>query len=392
MGRSTTQRRTLLVTGTAHALHDGYTDAIYALLPVWQAEFGLSYGLLALIRGVYAGAMAILQVPSGWTANRFGAKTVLALGTALAALGYLLSGFTGGAIGLCAALAVSGAGSSVQHPIGSAAVSRAFGANAREPLGIYNFSGDLGKAAIPAGASLLLMFMTWRNAVWVIAGLGCLVAVLIAVFMPAPVKQPAGQAAGATINGRAAAGPGFRLLLVIGILDTAVRTGFLMFLPFVLQLKGATLPTVGIALAMVFLGGAAGKFAFGWVGARIGVFRTVLLTEGGTAAAILLVLALPLAPALCVLPLLGVLMNGTSSVLYGTVPELSAKDRTAHFFALFYTGVIGSGAVAPVFYGALGDIVGAIWATGMTAITALTTIPFAFALSRQLSDDNPRTA
>ena len=30
-------------------LHDGYTDQLYALLPIWQTEFGLSYAGLALL-------------------------------------------------------------------------------------------------------------------------------------------------------------------------------------------------------------------------------------------------------------------------------------------------------------------------------------------------------
>ncbi|GCC48459.1 hypothetical protein chiPu_0032931, partial [Chiloscyllium punctatum] len=142
--------RTLTVTGLNHALHDGYTDLIYVLLPVWQAEFALSYGLLALLRGLYAGAMAGLQIPVGRIAERIDGKIILIAGTALSALGYVCAGFSGGVIGLGLALALSGAGSSTQHPIASAAVSRAYGAGARGPLGIYNFSGDLGKAAIPA--------------------------------------------------------------------------------------------------------------------------------------------------------------------------------------------------------------------------------------------------
>ena len=40
------QRRTLFIAGIAHALHDGYTDMIYVLLPVWQTEFGLGYAAL----------------------------------------------------------------------------------------------------------------------------------------------------------------------------------------------------------------------------------------------------------------------------------------------------------------------------------------------------------
>lgn len=43
------QKRGLLAACLAHALHDGYTDALYAFLPVWQAQFGSSYAALALV-------------------------------------------------------------------------------------------------------------------------------------------------------------------------------------------------------------------------------------------------------------------------------------------------------------------------------------------------------
>ena len=38
-----TEHRAAGVAFGAHALHDGYTDLIYVMLPIWQAEFGLSY-------------------------------------------------------------------------------------------------------------------------------------------------------------------------------------------------------------------------------------------------------------------------------------------------------------------------------------------------------------
>lgn len=370
--------RTLTTTGVNHALHDGYTDLIYVLLPVWQAEFALSYGVLALLRGLYAGTMAGLQIPVGRLAERIDGKIVLVIGTALSALGYALAGFSGGIIGLGCALALSGAGSSTQHPLASAAVARAYGTAARGPLGVYNFSGDLGKAAIPALTSMLLVVMSWRHALLLIAGVGVIVAVGMALLMPATGKAHAGKTKTVT---RAGGGRGgFHLLLWIGILDTAVRMGFLTFLPFLLQAKGASLPASGVALALVFIGGAAGKFTCGWLGARVGTLRTVLITEGGTAACILAVLALPLAPTMVLLPLLGVMLNGTSSVLYGTVPELAPPDRAERAFALFYTGTIGSGAVAPVLYGVLGDAVGPVLATVATAATALAICPLVWRL------------
>jgi MFS transporter, FSR family, fosmidomycin resistance protein len=78
------------------------------------------------------------------------------------------------------------------------------------------------------------------------------------------------------------------------------------------------------------VGGAAGKLVCGYLGAWLGVLRTVILTEGLTAAA----------------------LNGTSSVLYGTVPELVAPEQRTHAFGIFYTGTAGAAAVAPVPFGA----------------------------------------
>jgi MFS transporter, FSR family, fosmidomycin resistance protein len=377
--------RTLTVTGLNHALHDGYTDVIYVLLPIWQTEFALSYGALALLRGLYSGTMAGLQIPASRLAARVDGKILLAIGTAVSALGYALAGLSGGIVGLALALALAGAGASTQHPLASAAVSRAYGKGARQPLGIYNFTGDLGKAAIPALISVLLVSMSWRHGALVLACAGLVVSACVAFWMPAVGKgyesKPKTPST-STGEGRG----GFYWLLAIGMLDSAVRMGFLTFLPFLLRDKGASLPMSGFALALVFIGGAAGKFTCGWLGERMGTLRTVLLTEGATAILILGVLILPLTPVMVLLPLLGVMLNGTSSVLYGTVPELTPPHLTERAFALFYTGTIGLGATAPVLYGLLGDAFGVTVATVTTAVTALAICPLALVLARHLND------
>ena len=65
MERWPPQRRNLAAACLAHFLHDDYTDQLYALLPVWQPEFGLSYAGLALVRALYSGTMGILRAPAG---------------------------------------------------------------------------------------------------------------------------------------------------------------------------------------------------------------------------------------------------------------------------------------------------------------------------------------
>ncbi|WP_175884890.1 MFS transporter [Burkholderia sp. BCC0044] len=382
--------RVLWLSCIAHALHDGYTDMIYALLPVWQSEFGLDFAALAILRGVYAGTMATLQLSAGRLAQRLGSRATLAIGTLLAALGYAIAGMSGGLLGLGVALAISGGGSSTQHPIASGAVSRVYGRDARGPLSIYNFSGDLGKSALPAAISLLVTMMPWRHALSVVAALGCVVAAVIALWFPVvprgAAKTTAKEQASAQRSGTHRSG--FSALFSIGVLDTAVRMGLLTFLPFLLKAKGVSPQLLGTALALVFIGGAAGKFMCGWLGARMGTVRTVLLTEGGTAACIVAVIYLPLALTMVLLPILGMMLNGTSSVLYGTVPEMSAPERTERAFAIFYTGTIASGAISPVLYGFLGDRIGVHGATYATALTALAIFPLALALRPHLADDS----
>jgi FSR family fosmidomycin resistance protein-like MFS transporter len=125
------------------------------------------------------------------------------------------------------------------------------------------------------------------------------------------------------------------------------------------------------------------------VGAKLGLLATVVGTELGTAAAIFAVLALPLAPTLILLPFLGIALNGTSSVLYGTVPELVAGDKVEHAFALFYSGTLGSSALVPVILGTFGDWAGPSWATAVGASAALCVIPLMVLLAPRLALDVP---
>ena len=377
------QKRILGGTCLAHVLHDGFSDLIYVLLPVWQAEFGLGFGALAVLRGLYVGTLAALQVPSTFVARHSSSRAVLVSGTLLSAGGYALAGLSGGLFGLCASLALAGAGGSTQHPLASAAISRAYGERARGPLGTYNFAGDIGKATLPPAASLLLKLTNWHATLWVMAGIGIAATFLIGWLLPVGTGNSAVRT-DRPDTGEGNGKGGFGLLMSIGVLDSAVRMAFLLFLPFLLEAKGARLTTVGLALSLIFVGGAFGKAICAWLGTRIGMTTTVVATESGTAAAIIAVVMLPLGPAMVVLPLLGVMLNGTSSVLYGTVPELVPARRAERAFALFYTGNLGSSALAPVLYGRLADLTGPSWAAMAAAATAMAILPLMLLLAPRL--------
>jgi MFS transporter, FSR family, fosmidomycin resistance protein len=376
---SISSRRTLTVCGGAHALHDGFTDLLNVLYPLLQAQFGLSYAAIGALKTVYSGAMASGQIPSGMLAVRLGGVRVLATGTVLIAVGYGLAGLTGSLYGVIAGLLLAGLGGSTQHPIGSSLVSAAFpGLRSRTALGTYNFTGDVGKVLLPALFAVIAASLGWQRALIVVAALAVLGAgVILATLKPVPLHDKGDEAKAVAGQDRPWA---YWLLFSIHIADDLVRTGFMIFLPFLLRDKGADLPAIGLGLSLVFAGGAAGKLVMGWVGHRLGVVPSVILTEVATTALILALLPLSLPLALALLPVVGLMLNGTSSVLYGTVPEFVSPERRTHAFAIFYTGGSVAGATGPLFAGLLGDAVGLPIALAAVSCIALTTVPMVWAL------------
>ncbi len=370
----------------AHFIHDGFSDVLYVLLPVWASEFGLSFAQVGLLKTLYSGGMAAFQVPAGLLAERRGEARLLAAGTAMTALGFLAAGLTGGFLALVACLAVGGLGSGCQHPLSSTLVAKAYETGPRRTaLGTYNFSGDLGKVAVPAAVALVLPWIGWRRALESYALVGLLAAAVILLLLGrlqvGGAVVPAANDVSARAGGWGIRDPrAYGALSAIHVIDNSTRTGFLTFLPFLLIAKGATVQTVGLALMLVFIGGAVGKFACGALADRVGVIRTVVITEAATGAGILLLLALPLGACYVALPALGIALNGTSSVLYGTVADLVSSDRRARSYAIFYTLGVGASALSPFAYGLLSDWGGVRLTLAVVGLVVFATLPFTLPL------------
>jgi FSR family fosmidomycin resistance protein-like MFS transporter len=81
-----------------------------------------------------------------------------------------------------------------------------------------------------------------------------------------------------------------------------------------------------------------------------------------------------------VLPVIGIMLNGTSSVLYGSVPVLVEPDKRTRMFGIFYTGTIGAGAVSPALYGLVGDATSPQTALIVVACMCLLTLPLALVI------------
>src|SRR5262245_37205302 len=344
------ERRALGVACGAHMLHDGYTDLVWVALPIWQAEFGLNYAMVGLLRTIYSGTLASLQIPAAGIAARIGAGTVLSAGTALAGLCYCLAGLSSGFGLLVLALLLGGVGAATQHPSCSALVMRAFsGARSLKAFGAYNFAGDVGKVLLPATATSLLLILPWRPVYTMLGLAGIVAAMLIVILTPKVAPEPhppsAELALGDRGEGDTAWRFGFRILVLLGITDSVVRGSFFVCLPFLLIGKGAAVTTAGFALTLVFIGGAAGKLACGWIGNWLGNRATIAICQTLTAVGIVVLLLLPVQLTLVLLPFVGLVLNGVTTVIYGSVPNYAAPGRRAHLLSVFYTISIGAAAV-----------------------------------------------
>jgi len=381
------RRGTLAAGGFAHFIHDGLTDCQFVLLPVWAEAFGLSHAQVGLIKMCSSGALAILQVPAGFLAEKFGERSILSLGTMLAGLGLVIAGFATGYIGLLIGILILGSGASTQHPLASALVSRAFrGGRTRAALGTYNFAGDLGKVVVPFAVAGMVALWGWRESVHIYGAIvvasGVVFFLLIGKLAPEkkqtdiPKVSPKGWG---VLDKR-----GFSVLASISMVDTSCRLAFLTFVPFLLISKGVEGASIGFALGLIFAGGATGKLVCGLIAERAGILRTVIVTELMTGLCILGVVFLPLTWVWLILPLTGLALNGTSSVLYGTVADFIDPDRLPRAYGLFYTLAISAGALAPVLYGIVSDHSSVNHALIAIGLSALFTLPLCMMLRKSL--------
>ena len=383
-------RRTLAITCSAHFVHDGIADAFYVLLPIWAQAFGLSYVQVGTLRMAYSTAMAFLQLPAGMLAERVGERTLLAGGSMLAGVAFALLATSQSYAALGALILLAGTGSAVQHPIASTLISRAYAvASLRAALGVYNFVGDVGKMVVAAAMGLGIVAIGWRSSVvlygLIVVGVGLVTLVALASLADGGPRAPRKAAPAPDVGWGFTNRTGFALLGSIQLIDSACRAGFLTFFPFLLIAKGASVASIGFGLSLVFVGGAAGKLVCGLIAERVGILRTVILTELATGALIAAVVLAPLGWAMILLMPVGVALNGTSSVLYGTVAEFVRDDRQSRSYGLFYTLGSAAGAMAPFVFGIVSDFAGVPTALMLVAALAVTTVPIALLLGPHIA-------
>lgn len=397
MSSETKQSRikVLLACGGLHIVHDGISNLLYVLLPYVAQQFGLSLTQVGSVRAAYGLAMGMFQVPAGLLAERVGERPVLIAGTVLTGGLFALSPLSSGFVVFLILMFAVGVAQAVQHPLCSSLVSRAFqDGGQRGALGTYNFAGDVGKFGIAGISGALIGWgVDWK--LTVVATGGITVALGIALWVVLSRLKiggsPAKIAAVSTPLQETQRGSwgirdksAFTALCGIGIIDNSARTGLLTFVAFLMTAKGVDPKYVALSIPAVIAGGMFGKLACGFIADRWGVYRTVIATELSTCIGIVFIVFAPGFYGFLALPVLGVVLNGTSSVLYGTIGELVTSEKQSRTFGVFYTLSSFSGMIAPLVFGVIGDATNVSTALLVSGAAVLLTLPMTWLLNQRL--------
>jgi MFS family permease len=382
-------RRTLLFGSAMHIWSDLYFALMVPLLPLMQEDLDLSLIEVGLLRSVFSGATAVLQIPMGLLAESAGEFWLLIWGNVWVSVGLVGMALSAGFAMLLVVSFFAGLGGGAQHPLASSMVSRAYDDRGRSTaVGTVNFAGDIGKMIAPLLAAVIAVQFGWRTTLWVVGLAGIVfMAFSAATRRRLDIGKPAQHREAADSDGddedtRVSA---FVTLSWIGFLDSATRGSALVFLPFVMTAKDMGTAKISLMLFLLFTGGAAGKFVVGWLGDRYSFISLVWATKG--LAAVTLALSL-VAPPLALVPLmlaLGAGLNGTSSILYATVADFVPARRRARLYGIYYTTNEGGTILAPPLYGLVGELLSLNVAILVMAVATAAILPVSLTLRRHLS-------
>ena len=379
----------LIASCGAHLVQDGLVALQYVLLPILAQVFGLNYSQVGFLRALSNSAMTLLEIPAGVLAERFSEMRLLIFGLLCASLGYLWVALAPNFYLILIGFLIAGSGAAFQHSLASALISKSFDdAGRRRALGIYNAFGDVGKLAFTGVFSLAIgVGVAWNLVVTAL----CVVTLIFALLMlfllrrqalARPTSTDADTAADADATSqRSASGAGkwgvkqprrFSWLCLTVFLDTLAQSVFLTFIAFLLLEKGAgeALSSLGVVLALS--GGMVGKLVSGYLAVRYGDRNAFRILQLVTISGLMLLAILPALPILILLPLIGVAVQGSTTVTYGALADFIRRDRQSRGFAIIYTLSSLSAVVGPVTFGWLADLYGV--ELSLVILAVLTTV------------------
>ena len=260
-----------------HLATDFASGMVPALIPFFADEFDLSYTLTAVIMLAATLSSSLVQPLFGLWSDRRGAMWLLPAGVGLAGTGIGLAAVAPSYALVVALVFVAGVGIAAFHPEGAKFANYASGHKRASGMSYFNIGGNTGYALGPIVVTPLVLWLGLAGGL--VAALPVLlVAVALARLLPyLRTLRPQGNGAGAAVGKDDARA--MWLLGAVIVLRSIAWFGLLTFVPLWAVSIGQSEAEGNRLLALMLVAGAAGTLLLGPVADRIGLRRTLVLTQ-----------------------------------------------------------------------------------------------------------------
>jgi len=337
-----------------HLSVDFASGAVPALLPFLSDEFDLSYTATAVLILAVLVSSSLLQPLFGLWSDRRGAMWLLPGGVALAGIGSGLAAVAPSYALVVVLFFAAGVGIAAYHPEGAKFAAYASGRRRASGMSYFNIGGNSGYALAPI---LITPLVIWLGLDGGLIAMVPVVAFSLVLLRVLPSLRPLVPSA---TGRRVAVGEDdpramFLLSLVIGLRSVA-WFALLAFVPLWVVANGGTEGEGGRELALMLVSGAVGTLVLGPVADRIGLRRTLLVTQTALPGLIVVYVAVGGVVGTLALMLVGLSVVGTFGVTM-VLGQLYLPRRVGMASGLTVGLAMGIGGIAAVVLGALADAI-----------------------------------
>jgi MFS transporter, FSR family, fosmidomycin resistance protein len=349
--------------GAGHFLSHFYQLCLPPLFIAWQKTFDVSFAELGLAMAVMSAAAAVMQTPTGFLVDRYGARPFLIGGTLLMTLSIAAMGLATAYWQVVGLAFLSGVGNSVIHPADYAILS---GSVDRTKLGrsfaFHTLVGHVGFAVAPSATAMLALGLGWRGALLLVGLLGLPVVATIlwqSRILVDQAREPRRRAAGTASGAALLLSRSVLMFFAFFMISAMAGAGISSWLITILhQVHGLAVGAASSALTGYMVGMIGGVLVGGWVADRTDRHLpfVVVLTIGAAALLLLIgVVSLSELPTIGILLVAGIMTGASRTPRDVMVKDAAPPGQIGKVFGFVSSGMSLGGAIMPVLFGMLID-------------------------------------
>lgn len=345
-------RRAIATLSVGHGGVDFASGAIPALIPFLVAEFGLDYTAAGALMLALLASSSLVQPLFGLWSDRRGALWLLPVGLALAAFG---SGLVAVAPSYPVAIVltlVAGIGIAAYHPEGAKFAAYASSARRASGMSLFNVGGNLGYALGPIVVTALVLWLGLDGGMLAAVPALLVVVVLARALSTFAALRPTGDAR-RSASGDEQVGA---MVVLVGVIALRSVAWFclLTFVPLWVVAEGGSEGAGNRELSLMLVAGVLGTLLIGPMADRVGLRRTLLVTQALLPGLILVFLEVGGVAGTLALMAVGFCVVGTFGVTI-VLSQLYLPRHTGMASGLAVGLAMGIGGVAAVAFGGLAD-------------------------------------